>query len=121
MASDEMPVPDPNRRWDGRSVVWWTQSAWNFAVVGTLVQGMPRRVGHRHEQPLSVRMPGIAEHGLARADSDHLAEIDHGHPVRDRPLVHPDGDPNSFGVMSCRRVFPFLAQPNLVATSGEVY
>jgi hypothetical protein len=36
-------------------------------------------------------------------------------------LVHPDGDPNSFGVMSCRRVCPFLAQPNRVATSGEVY
>src|SRR5450432_1555150 len=82
---------------------------------------MPRRVRHRHEQPLRVRMPGIAEHGLARADFEDLTEIDHGHPVRDRPLVHPDADPNSLGVMSCRRVFPFLAQPNRVATSGEVY
>jgi hypothetical protein len=93
------------------------------SLLGTLVQGMPRRIGHRHRhvQPLRVRMPGIAEHGLARADFDDLAEIDHGHPVRDRPLLHPDGDPNSFGVMSCRRVFPFLAQPNRVATSSEVY
>src|SRR5450432_4167572 len=114
---------DPNQRRDGRNVVWSAQSAWNFAVVGTLVQGMPRWVGHRHrhEQPQRVRMPGIAENGLARADFDDLAEIDHGHPVRDRPLVHPDGGPNSLAVMSCRRVFAFLAQPNRVATSGEVY
>jgi len=36
-------------------------------------------------------------------------------------LVHPDGGPNSLGIMSCRRVFPFIVHPNRVATSGEVY
>jgi hypothetical protein len=36
-------------------------------------------------------------------------------------LVHPDGGSNSLGVMSCRRVFPFMAHRNRVATFGEVY
>lgn len=85
VAGDEMPVPNPNQRWDDRNVVWQAQGTWDLAVVHTLMEGPPRGIGHRHrgEQPLRVRMLRIAEHGLAWADFDDLAEIHHGYPMRD--------------------------------------
>jgi phosphoribosylformylglycinamidine (FGAM) synthase-like amidotransferase family enzyme len=84
---------------------------------------IPRRYTVGRSQRVIAKGPATPS-WLAAGRAEGLDTVCFRYHVEDafsNALVHPDGGSNSHGVMSCRRVFPFMAHPNRVARSGEVY